>query len=425
MNGRERFDYVRRKSNEYFRLRDEWQARQSDDAVRVVAGMVRKDVLRTDRLHPFYAGEDNTNGTALFNLLVTFAVTHPRLSYWQGMSDIASPILAVQVDEATAYVCFCGLMCRLAASFAGDGVVMTARFQHLISLLRHFNRALYTHICQCGADDMFFTYRWLLLEMKREFPLDDAMYALEVMWSSLPISPPENDLPLFDPAYREATIPSSAPANHSEAYVHLRFYQRRISNSHIHSSEIRKMSVNGARSDSIQEDHVEDSGKGDSKDTHIEESDNDVQEGQSEKSKSSPTIRLRRPTSDDNADDADEKTSLLTTGNDASIGFVKSTNDEAAEDRLPPLPPPSELGCGNPFLMFLCLSTLILQRDRVMATCHDYNDIAMYYDKMVRQHRVENVVHYARQLYATYLRTLHQQQKNDADDNSSSATNRI
>jgi len=418
LNGRERFDYLRRKSNEYFRLRDEWQSRQSDDAVLIVAAMVRKDVLRTDRLHPFYAGENNSNGTSLFNLLVTFAVTHPRLSYWQGMSDIASPILAVEADEATAYVCFCALMRRLSASFSADGVVMTARFQHLVCLLRHFDRALYAHIYRCGADDMFFTYRWLLLEMKREFPLDDAMYALEVMWSSLPISPPEDELALFDPAYREAAIPSSAPASHTEAYVNLRTYQRRISSSHAHaavcdSSEIHKGSVNGARSDSIRED---DDG------SNATESADDVPSTKEQFEGQDAVRSCQRPS---DAEEADEQTSLLTTSDDASIGFVKVTNEDVTDDRLPPLPPPSELGCGNPFLMFLCLSTLILQRDHVMTSLHDYNDIAMYYDKMVRQHRVEHVVHYARQLYATYLRELQQQQRDDSDDAEDAVTNRI
>lgn len=418
LNGRERFDYLRRKSNEYFRLRDEWLIRQSHDAVRIVAAMVRKDVLRTDRLHPFYAGENNANGTSLFNLLVTFAMTHPRLSYWQGMSDIASPILAVEADEATAYVCFCAVMRRLAASFSGNGVVMTARFQHLVSLLRHFDRALYVHICRCGADDMFFTYRWLLLEMKREFPLDDAMYALEVMWSSLPITPPEDDLPLFDPAYLEATVPSPAPASHTEAYVNLRTYQRRISSSHLHatfceSTEIHKASMNGAQSDLIQEG-----------DDDLSNSGNEMTPGmslseQEQLKDDSQDIRpCQQPT---DAEDSDEKTSLLTSAERVSI---KAVPEEATDDQLPPLLPPSELGCGNPFLMFLCLSTLILQRDNVMSSCHDYNDIAMYYDKMVRQHRVEHVVFYARQLYATYLRELRQLQKDDsddADDNSSSS----
>ena len=343
------------------------------------------------------------------------------------MSDIASPILAVEADEATAYVCFCALMRRLAASFTGDGVVMTARFQHLICLLWHFDRALYTHICRCGADDMFFTYRWLLLEMKREFPLDDAMYALEVMWSSLPIAPPDNDLPLFDPAYHEAPVPSSAAASHAEAYVNLRSYQRRISSSHSHvticdSSEVRGTSVNGAQSGSTcQEDDMLNA---------VDESADDVpavRQGQMKRSEGLDVRRLRRHTSSNEAEE-DEQTRLLTSGDGTSIEFVKVTHDEATEDRLPPLPPPSELGCGNPFLMFLCLSTLILQRDHVMSSCHDYNDIAMYYDKMVRQHRVDSVVHYARQLYATYLREQQQQQKNDLDEaenNSAAAANRI
>ena len=36
------------------------------------------------------------------------------------------------------------------------------------------------------ADDLLFCYRWLLLEMKREFVFDHALKALEVTWSSLP-----------------------------------------------------------------------------------------------------------------------------------------------------------------------------------------------------------------------------------------------
>ena len=418
-----------------------WQGRDEDDEIRMVMGMVRKDVLRTDRLHPFYAGEDNANGTALFNLLVTFAVTHPRLSYWQGMSDIASPILAVEGDEATTYVCFCALMRRLATSFSGDGAVMTARFKHLVSLLRHFDRPLYSHICRCGADDMFFTYRWLLLEMKREFPLDDAMYALEVMWSSLPpVAPPDGDLPLFDAAYRDATIPSSAPASHAEAYVHLR---RRVSCGHTHavvcggdSKEVHRPSVNGNPSDGIPEEvPVPNSGTADSSPEDSVSGDAQlVKQGRSERrSGNSAAVRLSEDASDSDVDEVGEQTGLLT-----SIEFAKvSPRDDASEDRPPPLPTPPELGCGNPFLMFLCLSALILQRDRVISSCNDYNDIAMHYDKMVRRHRVEDVVHYARQLYATYLKELQQQQQqrkthsdddhddDDDDHNSSSVTNRI
>ncbi len=43
------------------------------------------------------------------------------------------------------------------------------------------------------ADDLLYCYRWLLLEMKREFNFNDACVALEVLWASLPPQerPPE------------------------------------------------------------------------------------------------------------------------------------------------------------------------------------------------------------------------------------------
>lgn len=56
--------------------------------------MVRKDVLRTDRLHSFYAGsDDNQNIASLFNILTTYALNHPAVSYCQGMSDIGNNTL--------------------------------------------------------------------------------------------------------------------------------------------------------------------------------------------------------------------------------------------------------------------------------------------------------------------------------------------
>ena len=41
--------------------------------------------------------------------------------------------------------------------------------------------------------NLYFTYRWLLLECKREFPFNDALRILEVMWATLPIDnePPQ------------------------------------------------------------------------------------------------------------------------------------------------------------------------------------------------------------------------------------------
>ncbi|KAL7884989.1 hypothetical protein AOLI_G00077590 [Acnodon oligacanthus] len=200
LTGQERMDYMKRKTREYDQLKREWTARASPEDLEFIRGNVLKDVLRTDRAHPYYAGsEDSPHLTALTDLLTTFAITHPQVSYCQGMSDIASPILAVMDNEAHAFICFCGIMKRLEGNFRPDGELMSIKFQHLKLLLQYSDPEFYTYLVSKGADDLFFCYRWLLLELKREFAFDDALRMLEVTWSSLPPDPPETEVELLGP----------------------------------------------------------------------------------------------------------------------------------------------------------------------------------------------------------------------------------
>lgn len=69
------------------------------------------------------------------------------------------------------------------------------------------------------------------------------------------------------------------------------------------------------------------------------------------------------------------------------------------------LPPPQEFGNGNPFLMFLCLTLLLQHREQIVRSNMGYEDVAMFFDKMVRRHNVGKVLHQARELYSDYLRT--------------------
>ncbi|KAL4712914.1 hypothetical protein ACJJTC_011984 [Scirpophaga incertulas] len=209
MTGKERMDYIKSKANEYYSLRSRWkdsiQKGKVNADLAYVTGMVRKDVLRTDRHHNFYAGsDDNQNIASLFNILTTYALNHPTVSYCQGMSDLASPLLVTMGDEAHAYICFCALMTRLQPNFLLDGEAMTLKFSHLTEALQVYDPDFYNYLKLQQADDLLFCYRWLLLEMKREFAFDDALRMLEVLWASLPQKIPAGELPLkereFDPA---------------------------------------------------------------------------------------------------------------------------------------------------------------------------------------------------------------------------------
>jgi len=96
LDGHQRMEFMRRKSEQYCRLRDTWKAAVKRGSVAgelaYVTSMVKKDVLRTDRLHPFYAGsDDNQNIAALFNILTTYALNHPTVSYSNNLFPIESP----------------------------------------------------------------------------------------------------------------------------------------------------------------------------------------------------------------------------------------------------------------------------------------------------------------------------------------------
>ena len=67
------------------------------------------------------------------------------------------------------------------------------------------------------------------------------------------------------------------------------------------------------------------------------------------------------------------------------------------------LPEPTEFGDGNPFLIFLCMACLLQHRSQIMKQGYDYQEIAMYFDRMVRKHDVEQTLSIARKLFAEYL----------------------
>lgn len=96
----------------------------------------------------------------------------------------------------------------------------------------------------------------------------------------------------------------------------------------------------------------------------------------------------------------DSSTQLSTSVEEASEANIIALSKVAGS-----LPPPTEFGGGNPFLMFLCLTLLLQHRNYVMKSSMDYNEMAMHFDKMVRKHNVTRVLNQARRMYADYLKS--------------------
>lgn len=90
---------------------------------------------------------------------------------------------------------------------------------------------------------------------------------------------------------------------------------------------------------------------------------------------------------------------------DSGMNSALSSIEVIMNDGLQELPPPEEFGCGNPFLMFICLTLLLQHRDVIMQNHLEYDEMAMLFDKMVRKHDVHKVLHQARILYTDYLQS--------------------
>lgn len=447
LDGRKRLEYMRQKSLEYERLKSTWldvvaQGLVTED-IKFVTNMVRKDVLRTDRQHKFFAGEGNENVTALFNILTTFALNHSSVGYCQGMSDLLSPILMTMMDEAHAYVCFCALMQRLKSNFLLDGVSMTKKFQHLSEGLLYYDPEFFAFLKLNQADDLLFCYRWLLLEMKREFAFDESLKVLETLWSSLPPSYADiKGLPLFEQKYgpqksliKDSNNKRGSSFKKETAYAKMVSLRRRPGSSgdfgtpqkkfdRLFSRASSKKASNEERprihsAESAANENVAKEKKPLSKSQSLLNSDGVVTSTPTSKkitdlkdfSKLGHSSSCEESSSggkneDDQIEEGEEECDPFDHDSTA-VSYAASSSTTANSNSLTltcdKLPQPTEFGDGNPFLIFICIACLLQQRGHIMQQRFDYQEIAMYFDRMVRKHEVDKTLALARKLFAEYL----------------------
>ncbi|XP_068034594.1 LOW QUALITY PROTEIN: TBC1 domain family member 25 [Anomalospiza imberbis] len=520
LTGQERLSHLRLKAAEYSSLKVALAARAAPAELAQVAAAVRKDVVRTDRAHPYFGGpeEGHPHLAALQALLTTFALGHPRLSYCQGMSDVAAPLLAVLDDEAQAFLCFCSLMRRLAPRFRPGGRGLARAFGHLRRLLRRADPPFWAFLAARGAHDLLFCYRWLLLELKREFAFEDALKVLEITWSSLPPAPPPppEGVPLLGAplgarragrGLRERRglrpRPPRRRTEEEEERGGRGTWRRRCWRGHggfwwwlwgsqgFQSQELQEgpeetpqgcwRSPEGSKhsepggprnveegTDALEIDQRPHSlcwGAGEdpkmdgmtperdmSQEKDEMSAEKDEMEGRDDPRHDRDDLKdnHRDPKGghddlkhghngakggrdgakhghDDLKDDhhaaktthnnpttpedpwggrwawEDPSSSSSSSSSSCSSGSSSSDEEVTVEDDGAPLPPPEELGQGNPFLLFVCLAMLLEQREAVMARAGDYNEVAMHFDRLVRRHHLPRVLRRAKGLFARYL----------------------
>nr|CAD7399179.1 unnamed protein product [Timema poppensis] len=181
----ERQQLRKKKVEEYFQMKLQWRSmtlaqenRFSDYRER--KSLIEKDVNRTDRTIPFFAGDNNPNLQLLSDILMTYVMYNFDLGYVQGMSDLLSPILCLMTNEVDAFWCFVGFMDKVCSNFDLDQAGMKQQLSQLFCLLNVSERELASYLDQHESGNMFFCFRWLLVLFKREFSHQDIMRLWEI-----------------------------------------------------------------------------------------------------------------------------------------------------------------------------------------------------------------------------------------------------
>jgi hypothetical protein len=398
------------------------------------------------------------------------------------MSDLLSPLMVIMGDESHAYISFCALMSRMGANFKADGELMTQKFEHLSAGILYYDPEFYAYLKLCHSDDLLFCYRWLLLEMKREFSFDDACFALEVLWSSLP-PPPQSQMcaeeegsgvqlyeTLFRPREPQNIVGLPTPPQvggeeegkrqrRKTVFSNVVSTRKRISSTENEAASgdnsLSKGSVSVPRgrrilSASSAETETKSSIKravrvvksmslgkspaaallssnANANDDDDGKDENGVQSSAKKVKDLNEFYRMSSKLSSCNSADGDggngEGCFSVPTSPSNTSSIVESPqvqqqqqddDDEEEEDVPSPvsdgitlpynrLPPPTELGGGNPFLMFMCLACILQHRDYIIEQQLDYQEIAMFFDRMVRRHDVRKTLTLARKMFASYL----------------------
>ncbi|KAL9947683.1 GTPase activating protein [Verticillium nonalfalfae] len=161
-------------------------------------GRIEKDVHRTDRNVPIFAGEDiphpdpdspfaevgtNVHLEQLKDMLLTYNEYNKDLGYVQGMSDLLAPIYAVMQDDAIAFWGFQHFMDRMERNFLRDQSGMRNQLLALDHLVQFMDPKLYKHLQSADSTNFFFFFRMLLVWYKREFAWMDTLHLWEVLWT--------------------------------------------------------------------------------------------------------------------------------------------------------------------------------------------------------------------------------------------------
>ena len=122
----------------------------------------------------------------LINMLSMYAVHDPENGYCQGMSDLGAVFVAIEPDDAIAFACFEKLMRTARQTFQHDEKGIEEQLRVVGDVLKSADRQLYKKLQalgEGGGDCPMFVYRMVVVLMRRELPVEEALRLWEMCWA--------------------------------------------------------------------------------------------------------------------------------------------------------------------------------------------------------------------------------------------------
>lgn len=162
----------------YNKYQDQWKKILPDQETRFSTfrerkSLIERDVIRCDRLHPFYA-EEPRNLPQLTNLLMTYMMYDFDIGYVQGMSDLAGPILYMyKGDVVKAFWIFVEVMKLFRRNFELTQKTIHFQLGCLYELIRNTDPIFAQYLEEHESSNCFFAFRAIVCQFKRELMKED------------------------------------------------------------------------------------------------------------------------------------------------------------------------------------------------------------------------------------------------------------
>ncbi|MFH4975860.1 hypothetical protein AB6A40_002569 [Gnathostoma spinigerum] len=143
---------------------------------------IEKDVNRCDRNYPYFVEAGNLE--KLRSIMCTYVWRNLESGYVQGMCDLVAPLLVTLESEPLVLECFDCLMQRMRLNFP-QGSGMDDNLASMRSLIQVMDPELFDMMMNCGEfSQLCFSYRWFLLDFKRELSYFQVFRVWEVFWAA-------------------------------------------------------------------------------------------------------------------------------------------------------------------------------------------------------------------------------------------------